>query len=83
MKIKFVNGLNVFMAPEEIAETFMKKLKVPRGYCILEKNTKLEEIQKRLNKKENLVIYSHNEEIINIADCLHGIGNKEVISLKV
>jgi len=83
MKIKLENGLNVLLAPEKIAKSFIKKLKVPKGYSLLENNTDLKDIKKRLEKKENIIVYSFDKEIINLANCLHGISNKEVISLKI
>ena len=83
MEIKFVKGLNVFLAPKEIAKPFMKKLKAPKGYSVLGEKTKLGMIKQKLSKKENLIIYSHNKEIINLANGLHCIGKKEIVSLRV
>lgn len=84
----FGKGLNVIVASDKTTKPFMRGLKKSvRKYMraiILDDSLgmSIKEIRILKRKRTNIIIHTHNDEIIDIADHLFGLTKKGIVELK-
>lgn len=81
----FKKGLNVIVSSDRTAKPYMKKLersiKKFSGFVILD-DSDIKEIRTLKREGTNIIIHTHNDKIIDIADHLFGLTKNKIVGLK-